>query len=663
MDLGLAVENGDLLMNNWWRSYALLGVVTVALLALSPAKSFYREWRFYQHEYNHLLAQLPVRVPAVDISLKQIWIEDANRIDRCVSCHTGFDEPAATELPQPFTTHPQLYHDPRKFGCTVCHQGQGLATSYMASVGLVKYWDRPILPKRYLEASCGRCHKEPEVPDSPILTEGRQLLNQLGCAGCHEIPDAKVGYVAPLDGIGVRMERMQLYRWLREPSVAKPGTRMPDFMLSAEDASDLTDYLLTFTRLADSSNLPVRSDNLGRAIRDSARVEHGGKLFREARCISCHKVNGKGGRIAEDLGTVGSRLTTSWIANYLGEPKRLLPGVPMPRYGFSEEQRMDLVAYMVAELRDWEFDADNYAVPAPHPGYFERGETLWRVYNCAGCHRLTGAPMDGEKGPSLRAVGVKPTYSLDLGHRNDVSLDLPSYLQTKLAEPRSFFDNLRMPRFELTEGQRTAIVTALLACGGEDELPDRLLVHTKPASTPALHGAINRLFDRYACLTCHTLNGFGGSVAPELGTLGSQLDPGWIKDFLSVPFSRRPILTERMPNLFLSVAEKDTLIQYFQLVYVSDELDQAAGDLKDSSLVERGRSLFYERFACYGCHQVGGHGGYVGPPLDGAGKRLKPGWVRKWLEDPQRWKTNTIEPKTPMNPDERAAIVAFVMSL
>jgi nitric oxide reductase subunit C len=263
----------------------------------------------------------------------------------------------------------------------------------------------------------------------------------------------------------------------------------------------------------------------------------------------------------------------------------------------------------------------------------------------------------------LRSIGVKPTYSLDLGKRTDLPLDLPPYLNAKLTAPRSFFDNLRMPVFKLNDKQVTAIVTALLSCGGEDELPAAWILPAKTLSRPSLHGAIARLLDRYACLTCHTIEGFGGPVAPELSVLGSQLETDWIKEYLGVPFSRRPILMERMPNLFLSQAEKDTLIQYFKLVFVSDEIDREAGEVQSPERIERGKSLFYERFACYGCHQVGGHGGYVGPPLDGAGKRLKAQWVRKWLENPQLWKPETVEPKTTMSADELSAVAAYVMSL
>src|ERR1039458_4081253 len=43
---------------------------------------------------------------------------------------------------------------------------------------------QPILPARYLEASCGQCHWN-TLTGTPQLNLGRQLLARYGCASCH----------------------------------------------------------------------------------------------------------------------------------------------------------------------------------------------------------------------------------------------------------------------------------------------------------------------------------------------------------------------------------------------------------------------------------------------------------------------------------------------
>lgn len=650
-------------MGKWWRAYAVLGVLTVAVLALSPAKSYFSEWRFYQRTFNRLARELPVKVPEVQLGLKQIWIEEAGRIDRCISCHVGYDNPDLGSLPQPFTTHPDMPHDPREFGCTICHQGQGLATNYVSSIGLVEHWDLPVFPRKYVEAGCGRCHKESQVPDSPILSAGRRLIKEYYCASCHEIPHVEKNWSVPLDGIGVRMSRRQLQRWISHPRAVKPGTRMPDFLLTVEQAADLTDYLLTFTKLADGSSLPALPPGLTDSAQIAQRSDNGGRLFREARCISCHLVDGRGGTIAGEIGTAGTLYSPLWLWNYLARPKRLLPGVSMPRYGFSQDELGDLTSYILAELQDWEFDAAENKPPEPRPGFFERGQALWTTYNCVGCHTLSGAPAEGEKGPSLAGIGVKPTYDIEMGRRHDLPRDLPLFLQAKLTDPRSFLDNLRMPQFSFTPAEVDAIVTALLSSGGEQALPDEWLVLPHDAARPNLNGPVGRLFERYSCLTCHALSGYGGTMAPDLGAIGSQLHPEWIRDYLHVPFSRRPILTERMPNLFISDLEVDTLLAFVRLSLNSDELDQATVPAGDSGQAGRGKALFDGKYACSGCHQAKGKGGFVGPPLDGAGRRLKPGWVRAWLRDPQRWHPATIQPRLSADEDSLSALVAYILTL
>lgn len=461
-------------------------------------------------------------------------------------------------------------------------------------------------------------------------------MRKYNCAACHELPHIGGEYVVPLEGIGERMNRVQLFRWLSDPREVKPDTRMPDFMFEPEQAADLTDYLLTFRTLADGSVMPPPPDYLVNVLDNPDRIENGGRIFREARCISCHTVEGKGGAIAEEIGSSGTLYTPRWLWQYLSNPKRLLPGVPMPRYGLPSDQLLDLTTYLLSELQDWDFDSAAYKVPEPRHGYFERGEVLWTTYNCAGCHSLKGAPTEGEKGPSLAKIGVKPSYNLEMGVRNDLPQDLPVYLLAKLQNPRSFFENLRMPQYDFNPEEADAIVTALLAFGDEENLPDEWLVIRDDPAKPKLNGAIGRLFDRYNCLTCHSLNGYGGTMAPELSALGSQLAPDWIRKYLLLPYSRRPILTERMPNLFIPITDADTLREYIQLILVSDELDSITTPERGNPvLIERGKALFHEKFACRACHQVDGKGGYVGPPLDGAGERLQPGWLKAWLADPQ----------------------------
>ena len=172
---------------------------------------------------------------------------------------------------------------------------------------------------------------------------------------------------------------------------------------------------------------------------------------------------------------------------------------------------------------------------------------------------------------------------------------------------------------------------------------------------------LGEIFDKYACLKCHSVYGRGGEIAPELAIVGSQLQADWIRDYFKVPYSLRPIMEERMPNLFISEEEIDVLINYFNNVFLSDEIEL---DLKlDTEITDRGRALYYEKYGCQSCHINNGQGGYVGPPLDNVGDRLKPGWIFHWLKDPQKYKPGTIEPNNGMSDEEALDLTKYLMSL
>ena len=52
----------------------------------------------------------------------------------------------------------------------------------------IHHWDYPMLPKRFLESSCLKCHHEvTDVPQAKKLQAGYQRIVKYGCTGCHTI--------------------------------------------------------------------------------------------------------------------------------------------------------------------------------------------------------------------------------------------------------------------------------------------------------------------------------------------------------------------------------------------------------------------------------------------------------------------------------------------
>jgi mono/diheme cytochrome c family protein len=82
-----------------------------------------------------------------------------------------------------------------------------------------------------------------------------------------------------------------------------------------------------------------------------------------------------------------------------------------------------------------------------------------------------------------------------------------------------------------------------------------------------------------------------------------------------------------------------------------------------SGQVERGRMLFHERYGCQACHMIAGKGGYFGPLLDGAGDRLKSGWIYWWLKGPQKWRADAREPDYALDDEDARDLTAYVSSI
>ncbi len=644
-------------MKGMAKLFAIVSVLFLVILAIAPIKGFFPEWKKYQNEYNELVAKLPTKVKPTEIGIKQVWVRSLNRVDRCTSCHLGIKEPALKNAPQPFRTHPVMHHDIEELGCTSCHDGQGSATDFKEAHGQSEFWDSPVLPTKYMEASCGKCHKEPEVKQAPMLTLGRKLIAEYNCVGCHKIEGFTKQWVPPLDGVGAKVNSAWLFNWLKNPRSYWDHSHMPNFGIPDEDANNIADFLKTFKTLPDGSSLaPLPASLLNPTDAQKAKMlELGATRFGEARCVSCHAVNGKGGYVATDLGKVSSKVSIEWLYNYIKSPKHLLAGVGMPRFRFTDEELAAVTLYMKNEFVD--YDMVQPPEHTPDPESYQKGLAAFKKFNCSGCHQLGTMGHAEELGPELSYVGSKRMYEIDFGSSR-IEHTLPNYIQTKLMTPHAFSNIAKMPKFGFTVDEAQAITVALLA-NRREAVPNKYLQFAAPATGFHPQGAFGKLVDDLSCLSCHKMNGSGRLVATDLSLEASQAHPEWIAQYFKIPYSLRPILTERMPKLYLSDADTKTVIDYMQVGFIADSIDRDVP--MNDSLATHGRGLYFDRYACQSCHQLEGKGGYVGPPLDKLNGRLKPGWVFHWLKNPQAFKPATIEPNNNLSDADADAITAFLL--
>lgn len=194
-------------------------------------------------------------------------------------------------------------HPAEKFGCTICHGGQGSATDFALASHTPNnaeqkgewtekhdwqanhYWDYPMFAKRFVESSCLKCHHQ--VTDlirygskleAPKLIRGYNLVRENGCFGCHEIssiksgreigPDLRLEPSPPLEAYTpaervkmlsdplnppgtMRKVGPSLYRirektnqvwarqWIQAPREFRPDTRMPHFYGLSNNSPDV----------------------------------------------------------------------------------------------------------------------------------------------------------------------------------------------------------------------------------------------------------------------------------------------------------------------------------------------------------------------------------------------------------------------------------------
>jgi mono/diheme cytochrome c family protein len=238
------------------------------------------------------------------------------RFDRCATCHRAIDSITKEDAPQyddrviadvshgtgwdsphknAFKTHtrPELFagakspHPRERFGCTVCHMGQGSGTSFVFASHSpnsiekeaewkehydweeIHHWPYPMHRARFVESGCVKCH--PHVVDlethpqfgntAPKLVKGYHLVREFGCFGCHEINGFKGGRMIGPDlrlepqtdsdrekvakdpttfgqmrKVGPSLRHIAqkttpdwTFRWVKLPRGFRPDTRMPQF--------------------------------------------------------------------------------------------------------------------------------------------------------------------------------------------------------------------------------------------------------------------------------------------------------------------------------------------------------------------------------------------------------------------------------------------------
>jgi len=617
------------------------------------------------------------------LELQQVVVEglDKNefhvsilRVDRCQTCHLGVDRPGFEELPpadKVFETHPNREailgnHPVSRFGCTVCHDGQGTALDHYRMVdgripdaphGLGReyggspniLWDFPLLRGQLVQASCRKCHEEriefatavkkgiePDVSVewvdiAPVLTKGLAMFEALGCHGCHPAEGFNdLPRVGPeLTRIATKIEPAWMVEWIQNPQGYLQHSRMPNFGLSRQEATAIAAYLL---------DRSVPDPPIAGQFDPRASPGKGKEIFERVGCLGCHTMRAvfeeRGPRtisrvvgrdFAPDLSRVAVKIKDpDWLFRWLKNPRAIRPHSPMPSLRLTDAEASAVVAFLMTR-GERQRTTPGLLDELQRPGQIEEGRRLIQLRGCFGCHEIRGFETAQRIAPELSNFGHKRLLQLSFGDAVQVKHTWEDWTFSKLKEPTIFAterERLLMPNFGFSD-EEAAVLRVLLKGFIEGEVPE----HYREEE-PAIREAITRgqrLVREYNCVGCHVIEGKGGDVAawyadrphkapPPLvlteGTLsqGEKAQAHWIFEFLHRPSPIRPWLEIRMPTFGLSDIEAGALTNYFVAqagLRVPFEFVPPPPEL-DPKMVEAGRTLASSAyFSCGSCHVEG----------------------------------------------------------
>ncbi len=290
------------------------------------------EWVGTQREYHRRLAKAtgdPSRAGA-PLKVRQIYLPEFNRIDRCVTCHMGVDNPRMADQPQPFSTHPDLgipgflqAHPFEEIGCTICHHGQGQATIKAYAHGPVPHWGEPLLAKELIVGTCTACHESIRgLRGAERLVQAVALFEDKGCIGCHNLhgkgmlvgPELDETWTKSPDQFDFRYVKGEelVSNWIVDhfrdpqrvvpgyPAIGVPESSMPNYELTEEEIQLLTALVLSFASEKGQEGMPIPAQYKVRATPApepvfASKLEQGAAVFRKYGCAACHGPQGRGG--------------------------------------------------------------------------------------------------------------------------------------------------------------------------------------------------------------------------------------------------------------------------------------------------------------------------------------------------------------------------------
>lgn len=497
---------------------------------------------------DHMVDLTPAQIEGLkkkttdwDPKIVQINVADANIVDRCESCHMGAREPlkiteaAMTpkggkpdEYSVAFVSHPEpellKLHDPEKFGCSPCHQGNGRATtSIEKGHGTYEHWLWPLYPKENSQAGCQTCHAADMVLASgdvqfDTINNGKDLYRQRGCMGCHRYE----GYdkePEDLNSIGQQIKQIENQK--------KDNVKQTAYLMKEADAAESNEEANKLN--TEAVDLRVANSKLDARLQQLDYQSH--SLMQDMK------------KVGPNLKDVRLKLNKNWIPVWLKKPSDFRPTTKMPNFRLSDHQIQAISAFI------WQSGLTD-SLPKQKPGNAAHGKELFETRGCLACHSIgEGDQMQGGTfAANLSRVGEKANYDYLVRWIHNARQRTRPYCPyekkdigpedyAKKGLPYQFdLDHSKCPNdgHELQVQNMTVMPSLRLAPEDAQDIATYLMTQKRqePSSyadasfmdDPALKQEGKKWVRQFGCAGCHEIAGFEdeGRIGTELTFEGSK---------------------------------------------------------------------------------------------------------------------------------------------
>ena len=497
---------------------------------------------------DHMVDLTPAQIDGLkkkaadwDPQIVQINVAEANIVDRCESCHMNAREPirvtAAVMTPkgekrpdedaQALTSHPEpellKTHDPDKFGCSPCHQGNGRATTSVEKAhGNYEHWLWPLFPKQNAEAGCQTCHAADmhlAVGDvGAHISNGKFLFRQRGCMGCHRYE----GYDKEPEELTSIAQQMKLLdqQKIDHSKISADLMKRADSASSNDEANRLNQEAVA---------LRVSNSKIDGRIQQLDFQTH--SLMQDMK------------KIGPNLKDIRLKLNRNWIPVWLKKPTDFRPTTKMPNFRLNDHQIQTISAYL------WQSGLTD-APPKQKPGNADHGKQLFETRGCLACHSIgEGDQLEGGTfAANLSRVGEKDNYDYlvrwihnarertrpycpyekkDIGPEDYAKKGLPYQFDLEHGQCPNDGHELQvqnmtvMPSLRLSPEDAQDIATYLM---GQKKQEPSAYAQVTYLDDPELKEEGKKWIRHYGCAGCHEIAGFEdeGRIGTELTYEGSK---------------------------------------------------------------------------------------------------------------------------------------------